>query len=172
MKILKWIIYTILGLLIAGTVALVGIILYAEYSGRRFDPKEDETIAEVDFSDGDSRLVYDENGNLAEMPAGTSEEDTGTGEDISDNTAVDQTNTPDTAGSPAEETAAADTTAPASNADAGLELPYVMDMGSALFHTADCPYAENISSDNRSERTAARERIIDAGYSPCPNCNP
>ena len=36
MKILKRIIYTLLGLILTGAVAMVGVILYAEYSGDRF----------------------------------------------------------------------------------------------------------------------------------------
>ena len=68
MKTFKRIIFTLLGLLIAGTVALVGIILYAEYSGNRFAPDSVPAQAEADLFEEESRLAYDDNGNLIELP--------------------------------------------------------------------------------------------------------
>lgn len=144
MRILKRIIYTILGLLLVGVVALVGVILYAEYSGSRFTKETIAALADPNFFDGESRLVYDENGNIAELPGGRT-------------------------ASTAEEAGASDT---ATDASVNSEQPYVMDLGSALFHTADCPYAANIAADNRSEMTTTREKIINAGYNACTNCNP
>lgn len=142
MKIIKRIIYTILGLLLTCAVALVGVILYAEYSGSRFSKETITALIEPDFSDGESRLVYDENGNIAELPdsvSTTASENADTSEPVTE-TISDQS--------------------------------YVMDLGSALFHTADCPDAANIIADNRSEMTTTREKIINAGYTACTNCNP
>ena len=66
MKIVKKIFYTIFGLLMATTLALIGVILYAEFTGHRFST--DNHAAGGSSPDADSRLAYDENGNLAELP--------------------------------------------------------------------------------------------------------
>ncbi len=167
MRILKRIIYTILGLLLAGVVALVGVILYAEYSGSRFTKETIAALADPDFSDGESRLVYDENGNIAELPGGitaSTAEEAGASDTATDTETADNTTTSVHLDSAASNTA--------TDAAVNSEQPYVMDLGSALFHTADCPYAANIAADNRSEMTTTREKIINAGYNACTNCNP
>lgn len=138
MKTLKRIINLLLGVILVGAVGMVGVILYAEYSGSRFTPDSAETLAELDFSDGESRLVYDENGNIAELPGEVT----------------------------------VDTDTASSSSTEAVELPYVMDLGSALFHTQDCPYAANIADENRSAMTTTREKVLNAGYTPCTNCNP
>lgn len=66
MKIVKKIFYTIFGLLMATTLALIGVILYAEFTGHRFSMDKHTSLG--DSSDEESRLAYDENGNLAELP--------------------------------------------------------------------------------------------------------
>lgn len=187
MKILKRIIYTLFGLLIAGTVSLVGIILYAEYSGNHFTPDSVPGLAQLNFSSDESRLTYDENDNLIELPKTQTPEDTadnsGASETASGENAADSSATmPATGETTADSnTAAASATAatPAatptyspSNTGGEPELPYVMDLSSALFHTPDCPYAANIATDNRSEMTTTSAKIMNAGYEPCSNCHP
>ena len=66
MKIVKKIFYTIFVLLMATTLALIGVILYAEFTGHRFSMDKHTSLG--DSSDEESRLAYDENGNLAELP--------------------------------------------------------------------------------------------------------
>lgn len=178
MKILKRIVYTLLGLLIAGTVALVGIILYAEYSGKRFTPDSVQALVQLDSPEDESRLVYDENNNIIELPKIQETEETADSPDSSGHSAADSAETAadDPAAAPAEDTAA-DSAAAAPAADAGaagadIERPYVMDLGSALFHTPDCPYAANIAADKRSEMTTTGAKIMNAGYLPCTNCHP
>ncbi len=185
MKTFKRIIFALLGLLIAGTVALVGIILYAEYSGNRFAPNSVPAQAEADLFEEESRLAYDDNGNLIELPKAQAPEET---DDTSaGSSAAGQESEPapempaDTAAEnagqpavPAEETPMPDANSAyaASGADSPPEFPYVMDLGTALFHTPDCPDAANIEADKRSEMTTASIKIINAGYQPCPNCHP
>ena len=68
MKLIKRIFYIIFGLLIASAVSLVGLILYSEYSGRQLWKSFGEETADAGFPEEESRLAYDENGNLAELP--------------------------------------------------------------------------------------------------------
>lgn len=176
MKIFKRIVYTLLGLLIAGTVALVGIILYAEYSGKRFTPDSAQTLAQLDSPEDESRLVYDENDNLIELPKiQESEEESDSADRSGTDSSEPSANEPETASS--EDTAdhtdsAAAPVTDAATAGADTERPYVMDLGSALFHTPDCPYAANIAADKRSEMTTTSAKIMNAGYLPCTNCHP
>ena len=168
MKILKRIIYSLLGVLLAGVISLVGLILYAEYSGRHLslDP---EILAKTGLTDEPSRLVYDENDNPADFPVDASAETA----PATANTAAANVNA---------ETTVADTTdsgtasgvAPDTETDAAadVERTYVMDMGSNLFHIDSCPYAANIAAENRSTMTTTKEKILTAGYEPCTNCNP
>lgn len=192
MKTLKRIIFALLGLLIAGTVALVGIILYAEYSGNRFTPDSVPAQAEADLYEEESRLAYDDNGNLIELPtaqapeeaADTPAEGSAAGaesEAVSDMPADNTAQTANAAADNASQAAAQapETPAPdansayaASGAGSEPELPYVMDLGTALFHTPGCPNAANIDADKRSEMTTTSIKIINAGYKPCPNCHP
>lgn len=171
MKIIKRIIYTILGLLLTCAVALVGVILYAEYSGSRFTKETIAALVEPDFSDGESRLVYDENGNIAELPVSVTATEP---EDLSPSETFTETgsDTLATDTSDADAVDTADDAAAMTTATDSSEQPYVMDLDSALFHTTDCPYAANIATDNRSEMTTTREKIINAGYNACTNCNP
>lgn len=174
MKLLKRIIYTLLGVLLAGAVGLVGIILYAEYTGRRFDPADTAVMAAVDLSDGESRLVYDENGNLAELPEGAPQDtaETETAQETSASAGDNSTNAPDDGSVQDAGAVPAVADAAGSGTGDGLEHSYVMDKGSNLFHTSDCPYAANIAAENRAEMTTTRDKIADAGYQPCSNCNP
>ncbi|NLL77727.1 MAG: hypothetical protein GX235_10870 [Clostridiales bacterium] len=176
MKTVKRIIYTLIGLVLACTILLVCIILFAEYSGKRFT--SDSLQVADGIEDDESRLVYDENGNVVEFPDGTSDSASGTVQEA-----------PDAAGNvqvPAEESVQAsdtDATAPSPeiqesqedadiSADDNIERTYVMDMGTNIFHTADCPYVQDIKEDDRSERSTSRAKILNAGYQPCTNCNP
>lgn len=184
MKIFKRIIYTLLSLLLLAAVGMVGVILYAEYSGRRFHPEAQAAMADGDFSDGESRLVYDENGNLAELPGSipvpteSDEAETATAVPASQTESTETEASSDTQSPTADDTSAADTqteTAPAStltDTSDSTERAYVMDKNSNLFHTADCPYAANISAEYKAEMTTTREKIMNAGYQPCSNCNP
>lgn len=220
MRILKRIIYTLLGLLIAGTVALVGIILYAEYSGNRFTPDSIPALAKLESTEDESRLAYDENGNLLELPEDQNDgESSGASAQNGDNASPDGTESTDTAQGNSD-SGGADGTSTANSAPAGTDSgtgapsgsgsstdtpsdsatgsdtpsgtgtaagstgtasassgsdakrSYVMDLGSGIFHTADCPYAANIAEDKRSEMTTTGSKIMDAGYQPCTNCHP
>ncbi len=208
MRILKRIIYTLLGLLIAGTVALVGVILYAEYSGNRFTPDSIPALAKLESTEDESRLAYDENGNLLELPkdqnggessdasaqngdnaspGGT--ENTDTAQDNSGSGGADAASATDSAaaGTDGGTAASSGTDTPSgtntssgtgstgtASASSGSDAkrPYVMDLGSGIFHTADCPYAANIADDKRSEMTTTSSKVMDAGYQPCTNCHP
>lgn len=177
MKIFKRIVYSLLGLLIAGTVALVGVILYAEYSGKRFSP--DSGMAKADELDEESRLAYDENGNLIELPGLQPSEETGGDSVTAESSPETAPQAPDAEMTAEPEAVPEDSAAPviasayaSSGAEAEAQLPYVMDLGSALFHTPDCPYAANIASDKRSDMTTTSAKIMNAGYQPCTNCHP
>lgn len=206
MKILKRIFYTIFGLLMATTLALIGVILYAEYTGHRFST---DNHAEGKASDGVSRLAYDENGNLAELPGSASvPSEQATAEQAPQDSSGNETlatasvSTPDasvpvsaetgipdgslagtdvSSTNPGDISGSVDSAAPAnspvgevssSNPEDETERLYIMDTGSGLFHMDTCTDAAAISVDRRSERTTARTKILDAGYQPCPNCNP
>lgn len=182
MKILKRIIYTLLGLLIAGTIVLVGVILYAEYSGNRFHPDSVPALAQLELSNEESRLAYDENGNLSETPTPENTEnasntsEASSAEDTSDSS--NTVNSSDVSTMPPADDAATPLAPVGSSSDFASstndepELSYVMDLGSALFHMADCPYAANIAADKRAEMTTTSSKITDAGYAPCSNCRP
>lgn len=178
MKILKRIIYTLLGLLLLSAVALIGVILYAEYSGKRFDPSDITVMADTQLTDSESRLVYDENGNLAELPNGSAVDGADSAE--TSNSGIDTaeavnpgSDSGDTAGSnpPADEIGDTLSTNTGSSQD-DVERAYVMDKGSNLFHLASCDYVSNIAEENRSEMTTTRAKIMNAGYQPCSHCNP
>lgn len=182
MKTLKRIIYSLLGLLLTSVVVLAGFILYAEYSGRSFSPIPDDLWAKSGGSANDSRLTYDEHGNLAELPKGMSAaaSDAEGGTESSRPAASSDTPAPlsdgtstDTAVVPAGESIAP-MPAPSDNGTASseLEFHYIMDMGSNLFHYETCDYAANIADENYSAKTTTRDKIINAGYEACPNCNP
>lgn len=170
MKILKRIMYTLLGLVLTGAVVMVIVILYAEYSGRRFSTKTAPALAQSYLSDEESRLVYDENGNIAELPSGAYVSALNGSADGASSLSDAAKTLGTTLSSEYSAQEASDEAA--SSAVGGAELPYVMDLGSAIFHTEDCPYAANIASGNRSSMTTSREKIINAGYTPCANCNP
>lgn len=178
MKILKRIIYTLLGLLLLSAVALIGVILYAEYSGKRFDPSDITVMADAQLTDSESRLVYDENGNIAELPNGSAVDGADSAEASNSGIDTGETMNPgsdsgDTAGSnpPADEIADTLSTDTGSSQD-DVERAYVMDKGSNLFHLANCDYVSNIAEENRSEMTTTRAKIMNAGYQPCSHCNP
>lgn len=169
MKIFKRTVYTLLSILLLAAVAMVGIILYAEYSGSRFLPEAqpDRTIA---FSEEESRLVYDENGNLAELPEGIPvvTEDAQTEEAQAEEAQIAENQTEETTPviMPSHaETAAVDT------GDSSEQF-YIMDKNSNLFHTSDCPYAANIAAEYKAQMMTTREKIMNAAYQPCSNCNP
>lgn len=193
MKIIKRFFYLIFGILLIGAISLTGIMLYAEYSGRRFHPGSLEEI--TGEKEEDSRLAYDEEGNIIELP-GNSQPASSEGESEPANP-IESSNLPETpaentmgtdvsnvgdmpASEPAEpsgtdssESAPAET-APAAEptSDPNVEQLYIMDLDTALFHTADCSDAAEIPVDKRSERTTLRNKILDAGYQPCAHCNP
>lgn len=194
MKILKRILFTILGLLLVSSVSLVGIILYAEYSGQRFWKDSETETADAGFADTESRLAYDENGNIAELPGTSFSQSEQTVSETQSNPGSSSAPAPDFSDPdmPDESTAGTDVSAPASGTDnnntadttavtssldeassgsEGEQL-YIMDMDSGLFHTGNCTDVPDISQDSRSERTTSRDKILDAGYSPCPHCNP
>lgn len=49
---------------------------------------------------------------------------------------------------------------------------YVLNTNSKKFHLPDCAGVEKMSEKNKEARTAAREDLINEGYSPCGICNP
>ncbi len=168
MKIVKRITYTLLGLVLTGAVVLVGIILFAEYSGRRFTPGSTKVAEGIE--DDKSRLVYDENGNVVELPSESSDSPATTGQETS---------------APVQDIPSGDASAPSADSvqeiaaetesaseEDNIERVYVMDMGVNLFHTSDCPYVQEIKPEDLSEMTTSRAKILNAGYQPCTSCNP
>lgn len=155
MKIVKKIIYGLLGLILTGAVVMVGVILYAEYAGNRFQNKPD--ASQTALSDGESRLVYDEYGNIAELPGTVTPE-------ASETPAV-----PETPAAASETPAVPET--PAAASDSG-EQTYILDKTTALFHNDTCSDAAAISEENRLTMTGSREDVIGRGYNPCTICNP
>ncbi|TCL60103.1 hypothetical protein EDD76_103296 [Kineothrix alysoides] len=171
MKIVKKIIYALLALVLTGAVVLVGIILFAEYSGRRFTPGSTHVAEGIE--DDKSRLVYDENGNVVELPSESSDSLATTGQETAapaqDIPSGDASAPSEDASVTVQEVAAgAETTSEEDN----IERVYVMDMGANLFHTADCPYVQEIKPEDLSEMTTSRAKILNAGYQPCTSCNP
>lgn len=175
MKLMKRIIYTLLGLMLASAVVLVGVILFAEYSGRRFSPGSIQKMAGLDPED--SRLVYDEDGNVGELPNTSSEStapsfesEVSSSSDTSDGMNGLPSDGESNEGSQDPTPLSGETSEP--NADDNIERVYIMDMDSNIFHTKDCPYAENLAEGDRSEMTTTRAQVLNAGYAPCTNCNP
>ncbi len=179
MKLLKRIFYILLGLLLVSAISMVGVILYAEYSGRRFHLEKDAQMADAGLPDEESRLAYDENGNLAELPGSPPPQPIPTQEESSAQSGTEAETVPENTseesggdvspGTSAEDSAPPENELPSGNENEQL---YIMDMGSALFHTKDCPHVADIAPDQRAERTASSSKIINAGYEPCTNCNP
>lgn len=174
MKKAKKIIYTLLGLLLASVIGLVGVILYAEYSGRRFLPEETGGVSEVAFPDDESRLVYDENGNIAELPGMTADAGAeNSGEDTQENgqeVKEHGTSTKAPAEAPAAEDGAEEGETE-KEAD-GAAYTFIMNKESSIFHYDTCPDVQNISEENRLSMTGTRDEVIGRGYEPCGNCNP
>ena len=175
MKIIKRFFYIIFGILLVGTISLTGIMLYAEYSGRRFHPGSLEEI--TGNKEEDSRLAYDSEGNIIELP-GNSQPSSPEAEAVPssgmDTSVLPETSVADTMGTdvsnvgktavplsdpgespnsessgtePAEAPAEAPAAQPASDPD--TEQLYIMDLGTGLFHIADC-------SDVAGSRETAR----------------
>lgn len=192
MKVIRRIFYTIFGILLVCTISLIGVMLYAEYTGQRFQPGPSEEI--TGGTDEESRLAYDDIGNIIELPgspqsaasepepapAGSSgigslpesQAEAASGTDVSgiSDTAETSSGT-DSSAVPAQDSAgmaSAAETVPASD----TEQLYIMDLNSGLFHTANCSDAAELPVDQRSERSTVRSKILDAGYEPCPHCNP
>lgn len=161
MKLFKKIIYTLLALLLATTVALVGIILFAEYRGKRFEPKA--STSDVVYPDDESRLAYDENGNLEELPTPIASEEIT--DETENNSSSEGNVTPAETSSPNEDTTTSDESA-------GEEHTYILNKESSIFHYETCPDVQNISEENRSSMTSTRDIVIGRGYEPCGNCNP
>lgn len=155
MKIIKRIIYTLLGLLLTSVVVLVGVILIAEYSGNRFLADSRQTASEVVFTDDDSRLVYDENGNIAELPAGAPTEE-------NSSEAASDTGSGGTAPASFEATDSGNTS----------DELFIMDKSTAVFHKESCPDNISISEENKTSMTGSREDVMGRGYTPCTTCNP
>ena len=49
---------------------------------------------------------------------------------------------------------------------------YILNKKSHKFHLPTCNSAAAIMEKNREEYHGSRDALIDAGYSPCGNCNP
>ena len=162
--------------------------------------------------DADSRLAYDENGNLAELPgsADVPSEQAAAGQIPPDSSANISPADPSAVPPDSQAIASAESANPdagqagmdvsAGNSEAAPNAPtgeeatpsgggdtsgsspanpedetersYIMDTGSGLFHTDTCTDAAAIAVDRRTERTTTRTKILDAGYQPCPSCNP
>ena len=56
--------------------------------------------------------------------------------------------------------------------DENEERAYVLNKNTMKFHYPDCESAGKISKRNRKDVTAAREKLISEGYSPCGICHP
>lgn len=174
MKLVKRIIYSLLGLLMVLTVGMVGLILYAEYSGKPFSFKSTSALEQTAYAEDESRLVAEENGE----PAPAQETDTAP----TDAAPVDEEiPAPAAEANPASETAPiqADTAqaspADASPADASstdATATYALNTESSIFHKMDCPLVADISSDNYTTMTGLKENVVARGYDPCGSCNP
>lgn len=49
---------------------------------------------------------------------------------------------------------------------------YIVNKRSLIFHYPDCEGVEKMSDKNKMEFTGTRDDALDAGYQPCPACNP
>ena len=49
---------------------------------------------------------------------------------------------------------------------------YVINTNTRKFHRPDCPSAAKMKGENRQEREASRETLIEEGYEPCGQCSP
>lgn len=182
MKTVKKIAYTLLGILLVSVIALVGTILYAEYSGKPFLSRQDSSASETDSLNNPSRLMYDEDGNIAELPGISSNASSDTAADTGDVTSDTDEAAPEPADtsaasaaadtSVAADTPAADTDQTDPSAGDGTTHTYIMNKESAIFHYDTCPDVQNISEENKLSMTGTREDVMGRGYEPCKNCNP
>lgn len=185
MKIFKRIVYSLLGLILTLTLAMVGIILYSEYTGKRFfinGSAGDQYAAAI--SEEESRLVSEENGSgegdaaaeavppAEETPAADAP---AAGTDAATPVPADTQTQPQADPAPAPEAPAAETppVAPTGpSADAGTPKVYVLNKESSLFHYSDCELVSQISQENYSTMTGVRDDVTGRGYEPCTVCNP
>lgn len=49
---------------------------------------------------------------------------------------------------------------------------YILNTNTKKFHESSCGSAKKIKEENRAESHLSREELINAGYSPCKNCDP
>ncbi|MBO6159759.1 MAG: DNA/RNA non-specific endonuclease [Firmicutes bacterium] len=59
-----------------------------------------------------------------------------------------------------------------SEQESGEVYTYIVNTRSGIFHYPDCEGVEKMSERNKQEFTGTREDALDAGYWPCPHCNP
>lgn len=52
------------------------------------------------------------------------------------------------------------------------EETYVLNQNTKKFHRPDCKSVSTIKEGNKANFTGSRQELLDAGYSPCKNCNP
>jgi len=54
----------------------------------------------------------------------------------------------------------------------GEPTAYVLNRSNMKFHLATCSSVSSMKAENREDFTGDRQVVIDAGYTPCKNCNP
>ena len=59
-----------------------------------------------------------------------------------------------------------------SHEDDGESHTYIVNKRSNVFHYPDCEGVAKMSDRNKMEFNGTRQEAIDAGYYPCPQCNP
>lgn len=52
------------------------------------------------------------------------------------------------------------------------EETYVLNQNTKKFHRPDCKSVSTIKEENKANFTGSRQELLNAGYSPCKNCNP
>lgn len=52
------------------------------------------------------------------------------------------------------------------------EETYILNQNTKKFHRPDCKSVSSIKEENKANFTGSREELLEAGYSPCKNCNP
>ena len=103
----------------------------------------------IDYATGESSLAEDDaTQSTSEGAAESAGENAG---DVADENAGD-----------ASETTAAD----------DVEATYVLNTSSKRFHDPSCSSVDSIKEYNKQEFTGSRQKLIDAGYLPCGECNP
>lgn len=58
------------------------------------------------------------------------------------------------------------------NTEETKEATYILNTNTHKFHHTDCRSVKRMKEKNKEKYTGDREKLIEAGYDPCQNCNP